>query len=293
MRQPEGRATVLFGSISDELMRLCQRSWRTRLKTPVPKRSIDKPSIVNYYKALSYLVRMFNSGWGIVRYPRDGGIFLMRPLKYMALAALALLCAATSASAIPIFTVTVNTSSIAGTVGHLDFNFASSFNSPDTTALVSMWTSDGTLSGSPSTFGTTSGVLPANVTMKIIGGAPADYFHDFIYGNSLTFMLMLTYDSAIPGSFTSDNSFGLALYDDSMPFVMPLLTDGSTDFIFSVDMHPDGSYTVHDASSNGQLMVTAAPEPSTWTLFGFGLLAVAFPLYRRRIRSARPGSETK
>jgi len=206
----------------------------------------------------------------------------MRLLKYMALAALALLCAAASANAIPIFTITVNTSSIAGTVGHLDLNFASSFNSPDTTALVSMWMSDGTLSGVPATSGSTSGVLPANVTLKVISNNPADYFHDFTFGNSLTFTLMLTYDSAIPGSFTTDNTFGLGLFDSML---MPLLTNGNSDFILNVDMHPDGSFTVRD-DSNGQLMVTAAPEPSTWTLLGFGLLAAAIPLFRRRIRAA-------
>jgi len=83
----------------------------------------------------------------------------------------------------------------------------------------------------------------------------------------------------------------LALYDS---MVMPLLADGTQgDFIFSVDMHPDGTYTLHNASTSGQLMVTAAPEPSTWTLFGVALLAAAFPLYRRRIRAAHHRSETK
>jgi len=215
----------------------------------------------------------------------------MRPLKYLVLAALALLCAATSANAIPVFTITVNTSSIAGTMGHIDFFFGAAFNSPDATALVSMWTSDGTLSGVPSTSGSTSGVLPANVTEKVISNTGADYFHDFMFGNTLTFMLTLTYDSAIPGTFTTDDTWSLSLYD---AMVMPLLSNGTEgDAIFAVDMHPDGSYTLHDASTNGQLMVAAVPEPSTWTLFGIALLAVAFPLYRRRIRAAHHVSETK
>jgi PEP-CTERM motif len=213
-----------------------------------------------------------------------------RPLKFIVLAAFALLGAATSANAIPIFTITVNTSSIAGTAGHVDFFFGAANNSPDATALVSMWMSDGTLSGSPSTSGSTSGVLPANVTEKIIGNTGADYFHDFTFGNSLTFKLMLTYDSAIPGTFTTDDTWSLSLYDS---MTMPLLSNGSQgDAIFAVDMHPDGTYTLHDASTGGQLMVSAVPEPSTWTLFGVALLA-AFPLYRLRIRAAHHRSETK
>jgi hypothetical protein len=214
-----------------------------------------------------------------------------RPLNVIVLSAFALFGAATSANAIPIFTITVNTTSIAGTAGHLDFNFGAGANSPDVTALISMWTSDGTLSGSPSTFGSTSGVLPANVTEKIIGGAPSDYFHDFTFGNTLTFNLKLTYDSAIPGSFTTDDTWGLALY--APDGVTSLLANGTQgDFIFSVDMHPNGTYTLHDASTNGQLMVSAVPEPSTWTLFGVALLAIVFPLYRRRIRAAHHRSET-
>jgi hypothetical protein len=185
----------------------------------------------------------------------------------------------------------VNTTSIAGTVGDIDFNFGPSFNSPDATAVISMWMSDGTLSGVPSTSGTTAGVLPADVTMKIIGGTGSDYFHDFTFGTSLMFNLALNFDSPTPGTFTTDDTFGLALYDGMS---MPLLANGSQgDFIFSVDMHPDGSYTTHDASSNGQLTISSSvPEPSTWTLFGAGLLGVAFPLYRRRIRAAHR-SESK
>jgi spore coat protein U-like protein len=213
-----------------------------------------------------------------------------RFLKVIVLAAFALLCAATSASAIPIFTITVNTSSIAGTVGDIDFNFGGAFNSPDVTALISMWSSNGTLSGVPATSGSTSGVLPANVTMKVIGGSGSDYFHDFTFGTFLTFNLALTYDSAIPGTFTTDDTWGLALYDS---MVMPLLANGSLgDFIFSVDMHPNGTYTLHDASTSGQLTVSSVPEPSTLTLFGFGLLAAAIPIYRRRIRAAHHRSET-
>src|SRR5258708_6534475 len=170
-----------------------------------------------------------------------------RPLKVTVLAAFALFAAATSASAIPIFTITVNTSSIAGTVGDIDFNFGGFVSSPNVTALISMWSSNGTLSGVPVTSGTTSGVLPTNVTMKVIGGTGSDYFHDFTFGNFLMFNLQLTYDSAIPGSFTTDDTWGLALYDS---MVMPLLANGSQgDFIFTVDMHPNGTYTTHDASN--------------------------------------------
>jgi hypothetical protein len=202
-----------------------------------------------------------------------------RPLNVIVLSAFALFGAATSANAIPIFTITVNTTSIAGTAGHLDFNFGAGANSPDVTALISMWTSDGTLSGSPSTFGSTSGVLPANVTEKIIGGAPSDYFHDFTFGNTLTFNLKLTYDSAIPGSFTTDDTWGLALY--APDGITPLLANGSKgDFLFTTD------------ASTGQLTISGVPEPSTLTLFGIGLLAAAIPLYRRRIRAAHHRSET-
>ncbi len=76
------------------------------------------------------------------------------------------LCFASMASAAPItYDVTVDTSSISGTAGSLDFNFNPG---PLVTQAASLqipnFASNGALAGSPSLTGDVAGVLPATLT---------------------------------------------------------------------------------------------------------------------------------
>jgi hypothetical protein len=188
------------------------------------------------------------------------------------------------AKAATVFMVNVNTSSINGLSGQIDLQFGAFFNSPNGDAIISSFTSDGGFSGSPTTSGTViGGPLPATTTERIIGGIGADYLQNFTYGNFLQFTLSLGFTSPNPQTFTTDDTFGLALYDNSFN---PQLSNGNEgDFIFTIDLHPNGTTTIHNASSGGQLTISSTPEPATLTLFGVALLA-GIPLWRRRIEKS-------
>src|SRR5580658_8609026 len=101
--------------------------------------------------------------------------------------------AASLASAGPItYNVTVNTSSIAGTAGSLDFNFDPG---PLVTQFAQLqilgFTSDGMLAGAcPCITGDVSGQLPSTLTFD--NGTPFnDYFDDFTYGSTISFAVSL------------------------------------------------------------------------------------------------------
>jgi hypothetical protein len=100
-------------------------------------------------------------------------------LRTISLCIAFLLTTATLAVADPItYNVTVDTSSISGTSGSLDFQFNPG---PLTTQAASLqildFSSDGSLAGSPSLTGDVSGALPGTLTYDN-GTAYNDYFED-------------------------------------------------------------------------------------------------------------------
>ena len=83
--------------------------------------------------------------------------------------------------------MTVNTSSISGTAGSLDFNFnPGPLATQDASLQILNFTSDGTLSGTPSVTGDAAGSFPATVTFDN-GTAFNDYFHGFTFGKTIVF----------------------------------------------------------------------------------------------------------
>jgi hypothetical protein len=99
-----------------------------------------------------------------------------------------LLCSAsvTSAGAIT-YDVTVNTASVSGMVGALDFEFNPG---PLVTQAASVqihkFTSDGSPAGNPVLTGDVAGALPATLTFDN-GTAFNDYIERFTYGSTLSF----------------------------------------------------------------------------------------------------------
>src|ERR1035438_4163130 len=90
------------------------------------------------------------------------------------------------------YDVTVDTSSISGTMGSLDFNFNPG---PLVTQFAQLqvlsFTSDGTLAGAcPCLTGDVTGQLPSTLTFDN-GTGFNDYFDDFTYGMSISFAVSL------------------------------------------------------------------------------------------------------
>jgi len=189
-----------------------------------------------------------------------------------------LLCATVLADA-DIYDFEINTSSILGTAGSLDFQFNPG---PLATQLADLqilgFSSDGTLAGLPSLTGDVSGgPLPSTVTFDN-GSGFNDYFEGFTYGNSISFQASL-YGPAVTspdGVSTSGSTFAFSMFSDPAGINPTLTTDMTDGFAVTVDVNLDGTTTPTDFSS--ETVVTSAtsvtPEPSFLLLLGLMLTAL-------------------
>jgi hypothetical protein len=181
--------------------------------------------------------------------------------RIVLLAALGLTFAA-SASAEPItYNVTVNTTSIAGTAGSLDFNFNPG---PLATQAASLqilgFSSNGTLVGSPSLTGDASGTLPGTLTFDN-GTGFNDYFEGLTFGSTLSFEVSLFGPalSSPDGVSTSGSTFAFSMFSDSAGTIPVLTTDTTQGFASTIDVNLDGSTTVTNFST--QTATSTVPEP--------------------------------
>jgi len=195
--------------------------------------------------------------------------------KIVLLGFLALLFAGGASAGSITYSVNVNTSSISGTNGSLDFNFNPG---PLVTQAASLqilgFSSDGTLAGSPTLTGDVSGALPATLTFDN-GTAFNDYFEGFKFGSTLQFNVSLFGPalSSPDGTSTSGSTFAFIMFSDAAG-TMPTLTSNLTDgFAYTVSVNLDGTTTATNY---------AVPEPGTLELLAMGIAPMWVGLRRRR-----------
>jgi hypothetical protein len=197
-----------------------------------------------------------------------------------ALATAALLfCFATVTPADIIYDVTVNTSSIAGTAGSLDFNFNPGPLLTQSAKLrIFNFASNGNLVDLPSLIGDVNGSLPGTVTFDNETGFN-DYFEGFKFGSTLSFEVML-YGLAVssPNGFaTSGSTFAFSMFSDSLGTI-PVLTNNVQDgFATTVDLTLSGVAAVTNFSTETAVApASPVPEPSSavpvGTIIALGLL---------------------
>jgi hypothetical protein len=175
--------------------------------------------------------------------------------RYLALA-LCVFLGSARASAGPIsFAVDVNTSSVAGTAGSLEFQFASNSGNPPGSATLGNFSSDGTIKSAPYVFtGNVAGALPGPMTLSETLLQPADVGQDFTFGSNLFFDVTLSE----PGAFS------LLLWNAT----------GGTGNTFSQFTLPDFA----DSNGNGPaLVITVNPDGSTIIEGTVGVTAVPIP----------------
>lgn len=188
------------------------------------------------------------------------------------------LCSASSAIAAPItYDVSVNTSSISGIAGSVDFQFNPG---PLVTQAASLqilnFTSNGTLAGGPVLTGDVAGTLPGTLTFDN-GTAFNDYFEGFTYGSTLSFQASLYGPalSAPDGTSTSGSTFAFSMFSDAAGTMPALTADTTEGFAFTIDVNLDGTTTVTNFSAQTTVVPATAPptvpEPGTLVLMAVGI----------------------
>jgi len=184
--------------------------------------------------------------------------------RVCAIAALVLLSACSAAAGPISYLVTVDTSSVNGNSGFLDFQFNSDPTSQAASAAISSFNAVGGTLG--------AGPLPGPLTFTIPGNN--DNFQPFTYGTSFSFVLSLSGPAlSSPDGTGLGIIFGLGLYDGTLTAI---LTDQGSGFAGTVEVNSDGTTTATGFPIGSSVVsfqpigATTTPEPGTTLLMGFG-----------------------
>ena len=200
--------------------------------------------------------------------------------------ALLLLSAGSASAESMLFLVTVNTSSVNGTSGFLDFQF-----NPDQASsqlalaeITDFNAGGGTLvfnANSPQLNGDVAGTLPNPVTL-VNDTSLNEMFQQFNYGSFFSFLLYLTGPALDHPNGTSPagSEFGLGLFDQDQN---EILTGPSSAFAGEAIINLDGTVTTQTFPERGSVVsFQVLPEPGTPGLLALGATGLLL-LGRRRL----------
>ena len=190
------------------------------------------------------------------------------------------------------YEVTVNTSSISGTTGSLDFNFnPGPFTYQSASLQILNFSSDGSLVSCTANFygicgsGDASGSLPGILTLDN-GTGYNDYFDDFTFETTISFDVSLFGPALISpdGVSTSGSTFAFSMFSDGAGTIPVLTNDTADGWALTIGVNLDGTTTPTDVSDQTTItpVGTSTPEPGT-----LSLMALAFGLwftYHSRLR---------
>jgi hypothetical protein len=183
-----------------------------------------------------------------------------------------LFAAVTSATPVT-YELNVDTSSISGTMGSLDFNFNPGPLATQPASLqILNFSTNGALAGAcPCGTGDVTGQLPANLTFDN-GSGFNDYFDGFTFGTAISFNVNL-YGPALTtpdGVSTSGSVFAFSMFSDTAGTIPALTSDTTDGFALTVNVNLDGTTTLTNFSAQADVgsVGSAVPEPSGFAVVG-------------------------
>ena len=167
------------------------------------------------------------------------------------------------------YQVTLNTASLTGTVGSLDFLFnPGGTDSQNAAVQVTGFTTTGALAGTAQDTGGGAGTLPGTLTIANTG-SNNDVFQGITFGSTLSFFATFSGPAITsPTGAGAASTFAFSLFDAAgANTLLGTNPDGS---VLDLTVNPDGSQTV--VSGSTALTVTAAPVPEASSALSLGLL---------------------
>ncbi len=185
------------------------------------------------------------------------------------------------------YTFTLNTSSISGTTGSVDFALDPGAGSDQSlTATVTKFSSTGSYGGTETLTGNASGgpVTTGSSVTLLANNTTADNddLESFTFGNTLTFTVDLSGAalSAPDGLATSPYEFIFSTYSDAAG-TTPVLTTDAGGASGTIEISPEGVASTSKFSS--QLGMVATPEPHTLWMLCFAVAIIGGVRYARRV----------